>query len=74
VKKKPAPPWLVIAVGVFAICAGVFDWDFMQISYRSRVLERVIGRPAFRVIYSVLGLLCIVAGFLPGSEKDEKKD
>lgn len=54
----------VAAVGVFAICGGVFDWDFFMNHRKARFFIRLLGRTGARIFYGLLGSGLVVTGTL----------
>lgn len=48
--------------GLFAICAGVFDWDFFFDNNKARPFVKFFGRNGARIFYIVLGIVLVIAG------------
>ncbi len=55
--------WTVLMglVGVYAIVASCFNWDWFFNNYKAQKWVNLIGRTGARIFYIVLGLL-LVAG------------
>lgn len=53
---------LLVAVGLFSVLAGVFNWDFFFNSRKARLWIRLFGRGGARIFYILLGILIIVLG------------
>lgn len=53
---------LLVAVGLFSVLAGVFNWDFFFNSRKARLWIRLFGRGGARIFYILLGVLIIVLG------------
>lgn len=54
----------LIAAGAFSLLASIFDWNFFFNSRRARRLVSLMGRPAARLFYGVLGLVISIMGGL----------
>lgn len=53
---------LLVAVGLFSVLAGVFNWDFFFNSRKARLWIRLFGRGGARIFYILLGVVIIVLG------------
>jgi hypothetical protein len=56
--------FVIAAVGLFAICGAVFDWDWFMNHYRARLFVWMFGRPGARIFYAILGTGFIILGML----------
>lgn len=55
---------LPVAIGLFAIAGGLFNWDWFMSSRKARVIVKFVGRGGARIFYCVLGVAAIVLGLL----------
>ena len=53
-----------VAVGVFAICGGGFDWEWFMNGRKARFFVAVLSRPGARIFYCILGLGLVTLGTL----------
>ncbi len=53
-----------IAIGLFALCASVLDWDFFLNARKARAFVALLGRTGARVFYGLLGTTLVVLGYL----------
>ncbi len=56
--------WILIAIGVFALCGAAFDWEFFMNHRKARFFIRILGRPGTRIFYGLLGSALVVVGAL----------
>ena len=55
---------LLVLCGLFAIAAGVLDWDWFMNHRKAMVFVSLLGRNGARVFYCLLGLIIAVIGLL----------
>ena len=53
-----------LAVGVFSVCAGLFNWEWFMNARKARFVVRVFGTNGARIFYGLLGAGLIVLGVL----------
>ena len=53
---------LLIAVGLFSVCGGAFDWDFFLNSRKAQFYVSIFGRTGARIFYVILGIAFAVLG------------
>ncbi len=53
---------ILIAVGLFSLVGGLFNWNWFMNTRRARALVRSIRPVGARVFYIVLGMIVIVLG------------
>lgn len=47
---------IIIAVGIYCLCAAVFNWNWFFNNRRARGLVNIFGRSGARIFYALLGL------------------
>ncbi len=62
-KSNPMSLFFIIA-GLFALCAGLFNWDFFLNARKARAFVSLLGRNGARVFYGLLGATMVVLGCL----------
>jgi Immunity protein 17 len=56
---------LLILIGLFVICAAIYNWDWFMESGKNAFLSQLLGgRPGIRIFFLVLGLAIAAWGFL----------
>ena len=50
---------IFVAVGLFAILASIFNWDWFFQSQNTQFIVHNVGRKQARMFYALLGLLMI---------------
>jgi len=55
---------LLVAAGIFTLICGIGNWDWFMNHRKARAMTRLIGRPATRILYIVLGLIIAILGVL----------
>ena len=50
---------IFVVVGLLAILASLFNWDWFFQSQNSQIIVRNVGRKQARLFYALLGLLMI---------------
>jgi hypothetical protein len=55
---------LWIAIGVFALCGAVFDWQWFMNHPKTRFFTSILGRTGARKFYGLLGIGLVVLGVL----------
>jgi hypothetical protein len=59
------PAFLILLIGLFAICGGAFNWDWFMEHRKAAFITLLFGgRTGARIFYIVLGLLLVLGGFL----------
>ena len=53
-----------MAVGLFSLAGGLFNWNWFMNTRRSRALVKSFGSAGARVFYILLGIVVIVFGVL----------
>ena len=51
-----------VLVGILALLASVFNWDWFFTAQNSQVIVKALGRNRSRVFYALLGIGMIAAG------------
>ena len=54
--------FLFVALGAFFIAGAVLNWEWFMNNYKSRLLVKLIGRNAARIIYGIVGFAIAVIG------------
>lgn len=57
---------LFVAVGIFSICGGVFNWEWFMNNRKAQLWVSLIGRGPTRIFYIILGLVLSTLGVLMG--------
>lgn len=52
----------MIGIGIFALCAVGFDWDWYMKARGNRIILKIIGRKGVRILHGAIGLLALIAG------------
>ena len=47
--------WILILIGIFALCGAVFDWDWFMNNRKARFFVSLLGRTGARIFYALLG-------------------
>lgn len=55
---------IFIAIGIFSICGGFFNWDWFMEARKARFFVSIIGRNGARIFYGLLGIGLVVLGVL----------
>lgn len=55
---------ILIAVGVFSLAGGIFNWDWFMNQRKSKIIVKIFKRTGARIFYSVLGSVIAVIGLL----------
>ena len=55
---------LIVAVGLFSVGSGIFNWEWAMTNRQARLLSRMITRTGARAFYVVLGVGLVVVGTL----------
>ncbi|WP_430884416.1 Imm17 family immunity protein [Fusibacter sp. JL216-2] len=55
---------LLIAVGIYLICASTFQWEWFFSNRKAQRLVDWIGYKNTRIVYSVLGLAMILISIM----------
>jgi hypothetical protein len=55
---------LMVLVGLFAMAGSAFNWNWYWERRRMRIWVDLLGRPAARVVFGILGLAVLVVGVL----------
>jgi hypothetical protein len=53
---------VAIGIGLFALLAAIFNWDWSYRLWKARWVEARFGRRGARVFYVILGLAMIALG------------
>ena len=53
---------ILVAAGAFAICGGIFDWEWFMNSRRAWLVVTIFGRGGARIFYAALGALFVLMG------------
>ncbi|MEZ6055708.1 MAG: immunity 17 family protein [Planctomycetaceae bacterium] len=53
---------LFIAVGAFAACGGIFNWEWYMNSRRARFFSAILSRTGARIFYVIVGTGIAVLG------------
>lgn len=56
--------WLLIGIGIFALCGAIMDWDWFMNHRKARFFVQIFGRTGARIFYGLLGTAIIIAGGL----------
>ncbi|MCG8348950.1 MAG: Imm17 family immunity protein [Chloroflexales bacterium] len=54
----------ISGLGVLALLGAIYDWEWMYRARGSRLLVRLIGRPATRVLNGIAGVIFLVGPWL----------
>ena len=55
---------IVVFAGIFTIAAASSDWEWYWNSRKAAAMVGIIGKPASRILYGVLGLALTIGGFV----------
>lgn len=55
---------ILVAIGMFAVCGAVFDWDWFMSHRKARFFVTILTRTGARIFYALLGSGLIVVGIL----------
>lgn len=65
--------WIfLVAMGIFALCGAVLEWEFFMNHRKAQFFINLFGRKGTRVFYSLLGTGFIVLGILLGTGMIDK--
>lgn len=55
---------IFVAAGLFALCGGIFNWDWFMNHRKAQFLINLVSRTGARIFYAVFGLAFVVFGIL----------
>jgi predicted small integral membrane protein len=56
--------WVFLAIGMFSLCGGVFNWDWFMTHEKAQFFVRMFGRRGTRMFYGLFGSALVVLGIL----------
>ena len=56
--------FILIAIGLFSLAGGLFNWGWFMQTRRARAMVRTMGPKWARAFYMLLGIVVIVFGIL----------
>ncbi|MBI9044988.1 MAG: immunity 17 family protein [Anaerolineaceae bacterium] len=51
--------YIFIAIGLFSIAGGIFNWEWFINSRKFHLFEKLLGRYGTRIAYIIMGLFLI---------------